>query len=81
MDIVTLKRKYGRQLTFLGNIDVDMLARGTTEEVTRLVRERIAALAVGGGYMLGSSNSVCDYVKPENYYAMLRTNWEYGKRN
>lgn len=32
-------------------------------------------------YALGSSNSVADYVNPENYKAMLMANWEYGKIN
>jgi uroporphyrinogen decarboxylase len=79
MDIVELKNKYYGQLAFTGNIDVDLLARGTAAEVENLVKKRLEELSSGGGYMLGSSNSVCDYVKPENYAAMINANYCYGK--
>ena len=71
MDIVELKQQYGDKIALIGNIDVDLLARGTPGQVEAQVHERIAQLAPGGGYMLASSNSICDYVRPENYVAML----------
>ena len=33
MDIVAVKRKYGDRLALLGNIDVDLLTRGSPEEI------------------------------------------------
>ena len=78
MDIVKLKQQYAGKLTLIGNIDVDLLSRGTPEEVETLTKKRLEELKTGGGYMLASSNSVCDYVKPENYLAMLNTNAKYG---
>jgi len=36
-------------------------------EVRRLLRE----VAPGGGYCLGSSNTIAYYVNPENYRALL----------
>lgn len=79
MNIVGLKNKYYGKLALTGNIDVDILSRGTPLEVENLVKERINVLKPGGGYMLGSSNSVCDYVKPKNYVTMMNTSWVYGK--
>ncbi|MDD5598393.1 MAG: uroporphyrinogen decarboxylase family protein, partial [Victivallaceae bacterium] len=79
MDITELKAEYCGKLALTGNIDVDLLARGTPEAVAESVKERLNELKPGGGYLLGSSNSVCDYVKPENYAAMLNTNWLEGK--
>jgi len=66
------------KLTLIGNIDVDLLSRGTSEEVAALTKKRLDELKSGGGYMSASSNSVCDYVKPENYLAMFNTNAKYG---
>lgn len=78
MDIVRLKKAYAKRLSFFGNIDVDLLSRGAVKEVEAQVREHIALVAPGGGYALGSSNAVADYVNPENYRAMLLANWQYG---
>jgi uroporphyrinogen decarboxylase len=78
MDIVKLKTLYAGKLTLIGNIDVDTLSRGTTEDVELLTKKRLNELKTGGGYMLASSNSICDYVKPENYMAMLDANYKYG---
>ena len=78
MDITALKQETAGKLVLTGNIDVDLLTRGTPEAVAALTRERLEQLKPGGGYMLGSSNSVCDYVNPELYKTMLETNYEYG---
>jgi len=80
MDIVELKKRYGHRFCIFGNIDLDhTLTRGTTDEVDREVRKKIRELAPGGGYGLAASNSVPDYVKPENYRAMIIAAKKYGK--
>ncbi|MCX6985878.1 MAG: nucleoside 2-deoxyribosyltransferase, partial [Lentisphaerae bacterium] len=79
MDIVKLKKMYGDKLALTGNIDVDLLSRGSTEDVIALTGKRIEELKSGGGFLLGSSNSICDYVNHENYIAMLNANYEFGK--
>jgi len=79
MDIVELKKKYGGVLSFAGNIDLgNTLALGTTDEVRAEVRRRIKALAPGGGYLLGSSNSIPEYVPLANFQAMCEAAIEYG---
>lgn len=78
MDIVKLKQQFGGKLALMGNIDVDLLSRGTPEDVEALTKKRLDELKSGGGYLLASSNSICDYVKPENYLAMLNANSKYG---
>ncbi len=78
MDIEALKRETAGKLVLTGNIDVDLLTRGTPAEVAALTRKRLDQLKAGGGYMLASSNSVCDYVNPDNYRTMLATNAAYG---
>ena len=78
MDAVELKRKEGHRFCLCGNIEVDRLARGTPQEIEELVRDRIEKLAPGGGYCVGSSNTVPDYVPLENYVAMLNATFKYG---
>jgi len=79
MDIVQLKRKYGDVLAFAGNVDLGYtLTRGTPAEVKAEVKEKIKALAPGGGYLLGSSNSIPEYVPLENFEAMCEAVFEYG---
>jgi len=71
MDVAEVKERAGGRLAVLGSIEVDTLARGTPEQVEALVRDRLRRAAPGGGFALGSSNSVPDYAKYENYIAML----------
>ncbi|MBN1900274.1 nucleoside 2-deoxyribosyltransferase [Candidatus Sumerlaeota bacterium] len=79
MDIVEVKKKYKGKLCVMGNIDLGYtLTRGTPEETAEEVKERLRAVAPGGGYCLGSSNSVPDYVKPDNYRAMVETAKKFG---
>ena len=73
MDINYVKKIYGDRVCIVGNIDVHLLAQGTPEQVEAEVKKRIRDLAPGGGYILGSGNSIPSYVKPENLLAMSET--------
>lgn len=79
MDINEVKGKVGKRVGIIGNIDTDLLARGTSEEVRELTRKRIKEIAPGGGYALGSGNSVPNWVRFENYQAMRETALRFGK--
>lgn len=79
MDIVEVKRKVAGKLSIIGNISNELLMNGTPEEVADLTKKLIKALAPGGGYMLGSGNSVPEWAKIENYKAMLETAVKYGQ--
>ena len=78
MDMREVKRRYGKQLCLIGNVEVDLLARGTPDEVRAEVRRLLREVAPGGGYCLGSSNTIAYYVKPENYRAMIEETLEHG---
>lgn len=72
MDIVEVKQRYGDRLCLIGNLDVgDILSMGTPEMVRQKVEETIRQVGQTGGYCVGSGNSIPDYVKFENYTAML----------
>jgi uroporphyrinogen decarboxylase len=79
MDIVELKHKVGDKLCLIGNIDLGYtLTRGTPKEVEEEVKERIRTIGPGGGYCVGSSNTVTYYVPLENYIAMIEATRKYG---
>jgi uroporphyrinogen-III decarboxylase len=80
MDIKQVKARYGRKVCLLGNVGLDYtLILGTPEEVDREVKERIAVAGQGGGYIITSANSLPDYCKLENVWAMSRAIQKYGK--
>jgi uroporphyrinogen decarboxylase len=78
-DIYEYKKQYGKDLSFVGNIDLaGVLTRGTPDQVRSDTRRHIASLSKGGGYVVASSHSITDDVPPENYMAMIETAWRNG---
>lgn len=65
------KRLYGCHVAVLGGVDMDLLSRGSEQEVRKRVREIASVCSPGGGFALGTGNSVANYVRPENFLAML----------
>ncbi|TVS21081.1 MAG: hypothetical protein EA424_00700 [Planctomycetaceae bacterium] len=65
------KAKYGHRIAVLGGIDVDFLCRSDQSAVRRRTRETLECCQGGGGYCLGTGNSVANYVPLDNYLAML----------
>ena len=80
MQIAEVKQKYGNKLCLIGNIDVDLLSRGTVQEIKKNVIKNIEGVGFAGGYCVGSGNSIPEYVKLENYIAMIETVKEYNSR-
>ena len=78
MDIEEVKRRYGDKLCLLGNVDVDILARGSRDEIRRIVKENVEKVGYNGGYCIGSGNSIPEYVLYENYVALLEASCEFG---
>ena len=79
MDIVEVKKKWGKKLCLIGNINLDStLTLGTPQDVRAEVYERIRTIGPGGGYMVSSSNSIPDYVPLDNMKAMLSATKEFG---
>jgi uroporphyrinogen decarboxylase len=79
MNIREVKEKVGRKLGIMGNIHTDLLARGTPAEVRDLTKKTIREVAPGGGFALGSGNSVPEWARFENYQAMRETALKFGK--
>ena len=69
--LVHVKQTYGKKTAILGGIDVDFLCRASQEEIRKRVRDTLDVCHPGGGYCLGSGNSVANYIPLDNYLAML----------
>ncbi len=78
MDIERAKQEVGGKVCLIGNISNEILMNGTPEEVAELTKHRIRTIAPGGGYCLGSGNSVPEWAKIENFKAMIETTLKYG---
>ena len=69
--VVEAKERWGDRIAVLGGIDVDFLCRATEEQVRQRVRDTLEECLPGGGYCLGTGNSVANYIPLRNYLAML----------
>jgi uroporphyrinogen decarboxylase len=67
------KKRWGTRVAVLGGVDVDLLSRGTEDDIRRRTGQILTACAPGGGYACGSGNSITNYMPTENYLAMLET--------
>lgn len=61
-----------------GNINVDLLIRGSIEAVTDATKSLLAEVSPLGGHLFGSGNSISSAVKGENFMAMIETVRRYG---
>jgi len=79
MEPRALKARYGERLSFHGGISIQRtLPYGTPDEVQGEVRERVAALAIGGGYILGTSHNIQADAPLPNLRALLEAYRELG---
>ncbi|MGQ9681812.1 MAG: uroporphyrinogen decarboxylase family protein [Anaerolineae bacterium] len=69
--VTVAKKRWGNRLALLGGIDIDFLCRADEEQVRRRVRETLNICQPGGGYCLGTGNTMANYVPLQNYLAML----------
>lgn len=69
--ITEAKRRYGRRLSLLGGMDVDFLCRASEDDIRRRVRQTVEICQPGGGFCLGTGNTVANYIPMANYLAML----------
>lgn len=52
MNLEEIKEKYGNKLVLAGNIDVNLIQEGSTEDVRKEIRRCLDIAAKGGGYFL-----------------------------
>lgn len=81
MDPVSLKHDFGKDIVFWGGAcnPQGSLAYGTAEQVAAEVKDNIAALKSGGGFVLGNVHNIQNLVPPENIVAMFDTAFNDGQ--
>lgn len=80
MEPERLKKDFGDRLSFWGGIDtMRVLNHGTPEDVRREVRNKIAILARGGGYVLSAIHNVQPDVPVENLLTMVEAALQCGR--
>lgn len=77
-DVRELKHGYGQRIALLGGIDVDFLCRADEAAVRERVRETLDICMPGGGYCLGTGNSVTNYIPVKHYLAMVDEGRRWG---
>ncbi len=72
MDLLAIKRTYGKDLTFLGGMSVQRtLPFGTPQEVRDEARRLLEQIGDGGGFVFAPSHTLTEDVPVENVLAML----------
>ena len=75
-----LKREFGNQLAFHGGISIQQtLPYGTPEDVRNEVRNKVQALAPGGGYILCTSHNIQADTPLENFNALMDAYAEFAE--
>ncbi len=71
MPVADFYRRYGGRVGVLGGADVSFLSRAGENEVRVYTRQILETCHTGGGYCLGSGNSITHYIPVANFLAML----------
>jgi len=79
MDMAAVKKHYGKRLCVVGNLDMDLLIRGTPEQNAAETKRLLREFGPGGGYIFSSSNTLSYGVRPENVLAVSRVIKGQGK--
>ena len=80
MDFHRIKAEYGDRLCFQGAISIQRaLPFGSPADVRAEVRERIQALAPGGGYIISTAHNIQGDTPVENILALIEAYNEFGR--
>jgi len=73
------KERWGDRIALLGGFDMDKISRMTEQQVREHTRFLISQCAPGGGWALGTGNSVADFVPVDNFLAMIEEGFLRGR--
>ncbi len=77
-DVRQVKQTWGKKIALLGGLDMDFLIRADEAAVRLRTRDTLEKCQPGGGYCLGTGNSVANYMNLDNYLAMLDEGRKFG---
>jgi uroporphyrinogen decarboxylase len=70
-DLADIKRRFGREITLIGNMDVVFLTHASVAEVRAETERMLRIGCEGGRYIAACNTSPLDYIPYENYLAMV----------
>jgi hypothetical protein len=79
-DFTAFKNAFKDVACIFGGVPIDLINRGTKEQVSDCVKGLIDNCAAGGGYIIGTSSPLEGTAKRENVEAMFDTARTYGKK-
>jgi uroporphyrinogen decarboxylase len=79
MELGPILQRYPGKIAVMGNISVDLLSRGSEEDVVREVKRTLATVSARGPHIMSSANTITSSVKPENFLAMINTTRRFGR--
>ena len=71
LPVEDFKAQYGKRMTPLGGLDVDMICRAEEPQLRAYAREKIEKCFADGYWALGTGNSLTNYMPVENYLIVL----------
>lgn len=71
-DVRKLKALHGDRITFFGNINADVIASGTKEQIREEVTSKVNIAKQGGGYIYHIDHSVPPTISLENYSFLIK---------
>ncbi len=78
MDLIELKREYGKELALYGGIDVRAMADPDPRVIEDEIKRKFEVAMVGGGYIYHSDHSVPNNVSFQQYLRVLELVRTYG---
>ena len=81
MDLIELKKIYGKQLAFMGGIDVRKMVGASADStgIEEEIKTKFEAAKNGGGYIYHSDHSVPNNVSFQDYQKVMELVGKYGK--
>jgi hypothetical protein len=70
-DLSDIKRRFGRAITLIGNMDITFLGMSSVEQVREATRRMLDIGAPGGRYVAACNTSPEDFIPVENYSAFV----------
>jgi uroporphyrinogen decarboxylase len=71
LDVREAKRQWGDRIAVLGGLDMDFMCTADETDIRKRTNDTLQACMPGGGYCLGTGNTVANYVPLDHYLAML----------
>lgn len=79
-DLAEIKAKFGKDISLMGNLNtVEVMLRGTVDDVEREARKAIDDAGAGGGFILSTGDQCGRDTPDENIFKLVETARTYGK--